>query len=344
MPWSEKFREQLQAVEEEMRAVLALDGPAELLPFYGMMDYHLGWRDAAFGPVEAPAGKRLRPLLCLIACEVTGPWQTALPAAAALELVHNFTLIHDDIEDNSPSRRGRPTVWKLWGVPQAINAGDGLFILARNALLRLHDRGVPAKVVLEAVTLLDRTILRLCEGQYLDISFERRLDVAEAAYTGMIARKTAALLEASVHLGALVAGADAAVIAALRSYGQSLGLAFQVQDDLLGVWGEEEWTGKPAAADVYGRKLGLPAVHVLAHSLPSDRTVLAEVYSGSGPVTPEEVAAVLAVMECVGTRAHVEQAAARHHRQALAALEQVPAGPARTALAEIAAALVGRQG
>jgi geranylgeranyl diphosphate synthase type I len=343
VPWSERFREQLVAVDGEMRACLALDVVAALAPFYGMMQYHLGWKDAALRPAEGPVGKLLRPLLCLAACQVTGRWETAVPAAAALELVHNFTLIHDDIEDHSPLRRGQPTVWNLWGIAQAINAGDGLFILARHALLRLRDRGVPPETILEAVAFLDRTILRICEGQYLDLSFERRVDVDEPAYTGMIARKTAALLEAAVYLGALVGGADAAAQAALRSYGEFLGLAFQVQDDLLGVWGVEERTGKPAAADVYGRKLGLPAVYALANTPPADRALLTQVYSGEGPVTPRDVAAVLAVMERVGTRAYVEQVAERYLRQALAALEGAPAGPARTDLADIAASLVGRQ-
>jgi geranylgeranyl diphosphate synthase type I len=342
-PWTQ-HAVYLAAVEAEMRDVLDRDGASELRPFYGMMVYHLGWQDATFLPIEAPSGKHLRPLLCLLACQVTGRWEPALPAAAAVELVHNFTLIHDDIEDHSPLRRGRPAVWSLWGIPQAINAGDGLFIVARSALLRLHARGVPPEVVLACVALLDETILRICEGQYLDLSFERRTDVDESAYTGMIARKTAALLEAAVHLGALVGGAPEEVTAALRAYGGALGLAFQVQDDLLGVWGEEERTGKPAAADVYGRKLGLPAVHALAHASPTDRDLLARVYGGTGPVTPDDVAAVLAAMARTGTHAYVEAAAGRHYREALAALEGVPAGPARDALAGIADSLVGREG
>lgn len=340
--WSQ-HADYLAAVEAEMRDCLSLAAAAELAPFYGMMAYHLGWRDAALQPIAAPAGKRLRPLLCLLACQVTGRWEESLPAAAAVELVHNFTLIHDDIEDHSPLRRGRPAVWSVWGVPQAINAGDGLFIVARGALLRLRARGSTPEVVLECIGVLDRTILRICEGQYLDLAFERRLDVDETAYRGMIARKTAALLEAAVHVGALVGGAPAGVTAALRAYGGALGLAFQMQDDLLGVWGAEERTGKPAAADVYGRKLGLPAVHALEHADPADRELLARVYGGTGPVTAGDAAAVVAAMERAGTRAYVEAAAGRHHREALDALAGVPAGPARTALAEIADSLLGRE-
>ncbi len=342
--WLERWGDRLEAIEAEMRDCLAVPAAPSLAPFYGMMAYHLGWQEASGQPVAGPAGKRLRPLLCLLAAEVAGPWERALPAAAAVELVHNFTLVHDDIEDHSPLRRGRPTVWSLWGVPQAINAGDGLFILARTALLRLGRRGVRESVVLQAVELLDGAVLRICEGQFLDLAFERRLDVTESDYTEMVARKTAALLEAAVHLGALAGGAPDGVIAALRAYGAALGLAFQVQDDLLGVWGEESRTGKPAAADIHGRKLGLPAVHALAHSSPADRAALVQVYGGSGAVDPGDVATVLAVLERAGTRAYVERAAARYHQEAQSALAVLPPGPVRETLAEVAAALVGRQG
>jgi len=342
-PWNQ-YTAYLTAIDAEMREVLDRAVPAELRPFYGMMAYHLGWQDTAFHLVEAPSGKRLRPLLCLLACQVTSHWKVALPAAAAVELVHNFTLIHDDIQDHSPLRRGRPAVWSVWGIPQAINAGDGLFIIARNALLRLRARGVSPDVILDCISVLDETILCICEGQYLDLAFERRLDVDEEAYNGMIARKTAALLEAAVQLGALVGGASEEVTAALRAYGGALGLAFQVQDDLLGVWGEEDRTGKPAAADVYGRKLGLPAVHALAYASPADQERLAEVYGGTGPVTAADVAAVLAAMDRSGTQAYIEAVAGQHHRAALAALEGVPTGPAREALAGLAEALVGREG
>jgi geranylgeranyl diphosphate synthase type I len=343
-PWFERFSDRLAAVEAEMRTNLPPAALPSLVPFYAMMAYHLGWQDAAFQPVRSRAGKLLRPLLCLLASEaVGGPWQQALPAAAAVELVHNFTLIHDDVEDNSPLRRGRPAVWSQWGVSQAINAGDGLFTVGRLALFRLRGQGLPAEVILQAVEVLDRAILRICEGQYLDLSFEGRLDVDEAAYSEMIARKTAALVEAAMHLGALVGGGSPAAAAALRAYGHALGLAFQVQDDILGVWGAEEHTGKPAAADLYGRKLGLPAVQSLARVTGEDRPILERVYGGVGPVTEEDVAAVLGVLQRAGTRECLEKVVGQYHALSLASLEGVPAGPAREALREIPAALLGRE-
>ena len=143
-------------------------------------------------------GKMLRPLLCLASCEaVGGDGQRALPAAAALELLHNFSLIHDDIEDGSPQRHGRDTVWRVWGVAQAVNAGDGMFALAHVTLHRLSEVGVAADQVLAVAALLDEASLRLCEGQYRDLSYEERLDVRCDDYLEMVAGKTAALMAAS---------------------------------------------------------------------------------------------------------------------------------------------------
>lgn len=339
----ERYRDRLEAVEAEMRACVPASA-GRLEPFYGMMAYHLGWKDAAFRPVAARTGKRLRPLLCLLAAEaVGGDWQLALPAAAAVELLHNFTLIHDDIEDRSPLRRGRPSVWSVWGIPQAINAGDGLFVLARMALFRLRERGLGPETVLEAIGLLDGAILRICEGQYLDLAFEGDTAVTEEAYTEMIAAKTAALMEAATHLGALVGGASAAEIAALRRYGTALGLAFQVQDDLLGVWGKEEETGKPVAADLYSRKLGLPVVYALAHAPEPERAELARAYRGEAPLDGPTVERLLQILERAGARRYAEEVAAGYHTQALAALEALPESPARRTLGEIVSLLVGRR-
>lgn len=342
--WLEQYQDRLAAVEAEMQSCLPAASDLVVDPFYGMMSYHLGWLDANLDPSNERTGKRLRPLLCLLACEVaSGDWQSALPAAAAVELLHNFTLIHDDIEDNSPLRRGRPTVWNLWGVPHGINTGDGLFVLARNALLRLRQRGLPDALVLQAVQAFDWSVLRICEGQYLDLSFEGRLDVDEQAYTGMIARKTAALLEVAVQIGGLVGRLDAAGVGFLRQFGHALGLAFQVQDDILGVWGEETQTGKPAAADVYGRKLGFPVVHALGQAGIKDRTILEVVFQGTRAVAESDVQAVLGVLKRTGSQHYAAARAAAYHAQALRALESLPPIPARAALEEMSNALLDRR-
>ena len=172
-----------------------------------------------------------------------------LPAAAAVELVHNFSLVHDDIEDNSDKRRGRTTVWKKWGMPQGINAGDGLFVLSNLALTDL-EAGYPAQTILRAAKILHATCLDLTRGQFLDISYEDRADLTVEDYWPMVSGKTAALLSACCQIGALLGGADEARQEAYRAFGYYLGLAFQVQDDILGIWGNEALTGKSAASDL----------------------------------------------------------------------------------------------
>ena len=170
-----------------------------------MMQYHMGWVDEQFHPVTLNSGKRIRPVACLLSCAAAGGnWQHALPAGAAIEILHNFSLVHDDIEDASPTRRGRPTVWHLWGEPQAINTGDGMFTVAHLAMSRLLEGGVEPPVVVRALRRFDETALRLTEGQYMDMDFETRDEVEVDEYLEMITGKTAVLLSLSSELGALI--------------------------------------------------------------------------------------------------------------------------------------------
>ena len=214
----------LPLIEAEMRAVLAIAAARGRRPLStSCSTTWAGWTRRC-DPAAAPAGKRIRPMLCLLACAAAGgDPRAALPAAAGLELLHNFSLIHDDIEDNSPLRRHRPTAWTLFGVPIACNAGDGMFSLAHLAFFRLAEQGVPPATVLAALRRFDEMCLALTEGQYLDMSFERRLSVTADDYFRMIAGKTGALLAAAPEIGALVAGAAPADVAAYRRYGAALG-------------------------------------------------------------------------------------------------------------------------
>ncbi len=200
---------------------------ARVAAFYGMQEYHLGWRDEQFQPVYADPGKLLRPVFCLLSCQaVGGDPQQALPLAAGIQLMHDFSLIHDDIEDQSDTRRGRSTVWTKWGMAQGINAGDGMLILSHLSLHRLVEVGVRSDVALEVLRRFDQTVLSVCEGQYLDIGYEGDLTINEDDYIAMISRKTAALIAAATELGALVGGADAETAQAMFDFGQNLGLAF----------------------------------------------------------------------------------------------------------------------
>jgi geranylgeranyl diphosphate synthase type I len=320
---------------------------ARVAQFYYMQEYHLGWRNQNLETASFAPGKLLRPQFALLACSAVGGDTTqALPLAAGIQLIHDFSLIHDDIEDNSDTRRGRSTVWKLWGLAQGINVGDGMFVIAHLALHRLAETGLPAEVVLEVLRRFDQTILTICEGQFLDLSFEGDLGINEGDYLAMISRKTAALIAAAAGLGAIVGGADQASAQALFAFGQNLGLAFQVQDDVLGIWGDPAVTGKPYAADIYQRKLTLPIIYALRNA--EHREELVSIYQQQ-QLTDDDTGRVLEVLDAVGARNYTEDIANRYHAEAMAALNRVQAGStpaAKDALSHMrsmAARLLGRQ-
>jgi geranylgeranyl diphosphate synthase type I len=249
------------AIEAELKAVVSDANIVEDPSLHSMLTYHLGWTGPGAG-LKAQ-GKRIRPLLLLLTNIANdGEWQLALPAAASIELIHNFSLIHDDIEDKSEHRRGRETLWKIHQVPLALNAGDAMFSLAFIALERLSpDLG--QEVIQKTHTLLAQTCLALTKGQHLDISFESTEHVTVEQYLQMIQGKTAALLATSTQLGALLAGADQDSVEVYRELGFNLGIAFQIQDDYLGIWGDPVVTGKSAASDLIARKKSLPILYGL---------------------------------------------------------------------------------
>jgi geranylgeranyl diphosphate synthase type I len=310
-----------------LRSVLDRAGPPLL---HRMMRYHLGWEDEEGRPTSA-GGKALRPSLCLWACEAAGgDWRDALPAAAAVELVHSFSLVHDDIQDADRMRHHRPTVWSVWGEPQAINAGDSLFALAQLALLRLGDGGFPPDKIVQAARILDEATLTMIEGQCLDLSFEERAEVALEEYLEMIAKKTGALLGASLHLGAVVGSDDPSLAERFAHCGRLLGTAFQVQDDVLGTWGREQVTGKPAA-DVRRRKKSLPLVYALAHASGGARDTLLRSYAREA-LDNGDVSRVVAVLDDLGARDYCQTMTREHIEAALA--ELTPTGIRPTAQRE----------
>ena len=306
----------IAAIDEEIRSLLSTGDPT-LQPFYGMMLYHLGL-DAERGA----AGKRLRPVLCTLVFDaIAGDARPALPAAAAIELLHNFTLIHDDIEDQDPARHHRPTVWSVWGIPQAINAGDGMFAMSRLAIQRLQE--MPAERVLAFASLLDEACVRVCEGQFLDISFETRTDVTTERYRAMAAKKTGALFAAAAEGAAVLATDDAAVRAALARFGESFGQAFQAHDDLLGIWATTERTGKVAMNDLTKRKKTLPVVLGFERAPTKTRERLAALFEPAAPLPAENVARIRETLDELGIRSLIEAEIANHRSRALHLLRGV---------------------
>jgi geranylgeranyl diphosphate synthase type I len=315
MDFKEIVSHYVPSVEEELREVLRVRDPS-LRSFYDMMHYHLGWVDQSFRPVNGWGGKRLRPVMCLLAHEATGgDWRQALPAAASVEIVHNFSLAHDDIEDGDEMRRHRDTLWKVWGVPQALAVGDGLFALAYTAMERLLQRGVSVTRYLEALEALDRCGLSLIEGQYLDLCFEERVQITEDEYLEMVRGKTAALLGCATEIGALLATDNRLMVDRYRRFGQYLGLAFQMADDILGIWGDSKQTGKPVGSDLLRRKKTLPVIYALERS-----AAFQERYSGVDP-DEDDLAKLLAVLDEVEARAHTERLADEYKELALQELD-----------------------
>jgi geranylgeranyl diphosphate synthase type I len=242
-------------------------------------------------------------------------------------------LIHDDVEDQSDLRRGRPTLWKLWGVPQAINAGDALYTIAHSAVHRLHDRSVPAERVIAAHRHFSQTCLHLTQGQFLDLSYETRDDVGAEDYLLMIGGKTAALVSGAAALGAIVAGSDR--VDDYAAFGRGLGLAFQIQDDLLGIWGDPGVTGKSAATDILSRKKSLPVLFGLENS-----EALRELYAAPRLDVPR----IVALLEEVGAKAFAEQMAGDYTQRAAVALDAAqPQGNAGDLLRALTISLLGRQ-
>jgi len=333
-----EFTDLLVDIEAEMRSVLEeRDGHSR--PLYEMLAYHLGLDNT-----EGPRGKRMRPLLGLLAYQsLTGSYRGALPGAAAVELGHNFSLVHDDIEDADRERRHRPTLWAIWGVPLAINAGDALFALSRLALYRLLADGFSERRVLALMRVYDETCLALCEGQFLDITFEREPNVSVGGYLEMIGKKTAALVGASVQAGAILATDEPAVIEAYRRFGYDLGIAFQMADDVKGSFWTAAESGKPEAGDIRKRKKTLPLVWALEHASKTDADRLRQLYGPmratdgaldpqvEAPMAAGDVEEVLAILERCGAREHALGEARRYRDRALAAIGELPIGEERRA-------------
>ncbi|HET7036686.1 MAG TPA: polyprenyl synthetase family protein [Thermomicrobiaceae bacterium] len=342
----------LALIEESMRAALHEQerATADLfaagdLPLYQVLRYHLGWADTDFAPAECDPGKRTRPLVCLhAAAAVGGDVQQVAPIAAGIELLHNFTLIHDDIQDESASRRHRATVWAQWGAAQAINAGDAMFALGQLAVLAAAERGVPLERILRVQRGFNETTLRIVEGQVLDLGFECRWDLERDDYLRMIGGKTAAIVAFAAWAGACSSGASDEQSERFRAFGRALGLGFQVRDDLLGIWGSAALTGKPVADDIRRRKKSLPMLLLASEADQRDLAELRAIYTAPA-VDAEGVRRVLALLARYEIEEQVQSEVDRLHQEAAVLLEAAaPPSPARAALSALLERLATRVG
>ncbi len=296
--------------------------------------YHLGWVDLDGAPAAGSSGKALRPTLVLLAARAcAGDPAQAVPAAVAVELVHNFSLLHDDVMDGDTQRRHRRTVWAAFGIPTAVLAGDALLALAMEVVLRAEPGGAEATSV--AATLAG-SVGELITGQSADLDFETRDDVDLAAGLAMADGKTASLLRACAVTGALSVAADQRQVELLGGYAGHVGTAFQVVDDLLGIWGEPDRTGKPRLADLRSRKKSLPVLAALgAGSTHSAR--LAELYRRPEPFEEQDLELVADLVQAAGGRQWAVHRAEQETDAARACLAELdPPAPVRAALEALA--------
>ncbi|MBD0670731.1 family 2 encapsulin nanocompartment cargo protein polyprenyl transferase [Streptomyces sp. CBMA156] len=296
--------------------------------------YHFGWWEADGTPAEAPAGKAIRPAMVLAATQALGGKpDEAVAAAAAVELVHNFTLLHDDVIDRDETRRHRPTAWRVFGTTEAILAGDAMHSLA---LRLLAEDTHPAAH--GSIRRLADCVVELCEGQQIDCAFEQRNDVSLPECLAMAEAKTGALLGAACAMGALYGGASEEAAQALDGFGREIGLAFQLIDDLIGIWGDPAVTGKPVGADLVARKKSLPVVAALGSGT-AEGSRLAELYVLERPLSPEELAQCAAAVEAAGGRGWAQGESCERMAAAMAQLAAAVPEPAAAdellALAEL---------
>jgi len=301
-----------QLVDPALRAAVAtLSEPTRTI-----CGHHFGWCDPAGRP-----GKALRPAMTIACAKAVGATaDAAVPAATAVELLHNFTLIHDDIIDGDHTRRNRRTVWSAFGIPAAILAGDALFALAVE-VLAAHPRPRTA------TALLGRGLVEVINGQTADLVLEHRDRASLAESMDMAARKTGALLGCACALGALSGGAGSDQVTCLRRFGEQLGMAFQLVDDVLGIWGDPETTGKPARSDVVNRKKSLPVVAALDSGTAAGAE-LGALYRLDRPLTSTEVGHAVRLVEQAGGRLWARQRTDRCLAEALALVRGADIAPA----------------
>ena len=282
-----------------------------------ILSYGMGWTDKFGKPININGGKLLRPTLCLFAAEATGgSVDQAIKTAIALEYIHNFSLFHDDIQDQDEIRHHRPTLWCVWGEPKAIVAGNVLRSIADITLSELLNLNIKDADAVTMNKIMSTGYLEMIEGQFLDLSYESRRNITTQEYLDMISRKTGSLIRCSMELGAHIGSQDKRVIAAFRGSGKALGYLFQITDDVLGIWGDAEKTGKPVGQDIARKKNSLPVVHALSKADKNQSKILETIYS-KNELKQNDVDAVLNIMDSIGTKNYIKSLTYKYSDAAL---------------------------
>ena len=318
----DRYREHLE------NALAAAVPPLEDHAVNTLLRYHLGWSDRTGTPAATPTsqGKALRPTLCMFVCDaLQGDPGHAAPAAAALELIHNFSLVHDDIQDQGMERRHQPTVWAIWGTERALVAGDAMQSLGDLSTLNAGCKVPPATTV-RVSQLLTQSYLEMIEGQCRDLEFERREVIASDEYLDMIALKTGALIRSSMVIGATIATDDSETLESVARFGRAIGRLFQIRDDYLGIWGDEAITGKSTDSDIVQRKKSYPVVYAFQYAEGANREELLRLYAQE-ELNEDDVNRVLNILDDLGADRQTDEltdATAEEGRAALAMLELPP--------------------
>lgn len=279
--------------------------------------YHMGWLNKNFQKESSYKGKRLRPILCSLVCKLTGGnLEDSYPPGIALELTHNFSLVHDDIQDKDLLRRGRETVWSIWGIAQGINVGDAMIALSHRAILDSH---LSYDKKCKMINILDNAIFKLCQGQFLDVTFENRDDVSIEDYLLMVQGKTCSMFEASTGMGVIVSNREE-LFNEFVSIATNLGLAFQILDDILGLWGDPKVTGKPVGSDLRQNKKTFPIIYGIKE-FPNLREIILK-----RDKTDKEIEYIISALDNYGIKDRCQRDARTYLDNARRIIEDLPLG------------------
>ena len=296
----------------------------EEFPLYSMMKYHLGWIEKDGTPTLSgqtdPALYCIGALPLLINEIFGGQSQDALSSAVAIVLVENSALIHQDIQDGMPERSGRPSLWWHWGPAQAINAGDGMHALGRLALLENDSQNWSAKTLVKAISILDKACLDICEGQFVDITYTERVDVTLEDYMAMISKKSGALVQSSVVLGAMSAGCEDHNLENLAEYGLKLGLSIQIRNDILDLWCTDHQSR--LSGDILNKKKSLPIVYALQNAKGNEKHILGDIYF-KRTMENGDIERLVDVLDSMGARQYSQEILDSIKKECLSSLDNL---------------------